>query len=223
MKLNIRKTKNMIFNFSKKFKFSTKLSVRGETIELIKEAKLLGTHITDDLKWNKNTAELVKKAYIRMQLLNRAAGFTTNINDLKSIYLTFVRSILEQSAVVWHSSLSVKNRKDLERVQKTALKIILGNRFTTYKNGLKELKMNTLDERRKQICLKFAKNCLKNEKLQNMFPKNESRHGMNLRTKNKFKLNKLRTNRYKKSAIPYMQELLNNDERSRKQLMKEPD
>ena len=95
----------MIFNFSKKFKFSTKLSVKGETIELIKEAKLLGTHITDDLKWNKNTAELVKKAYIRMQLLNRAAGFTTNISDLKSIYLTFVRSILEQSAVVWHTTI----------------------------------------------------------------------------------------------------------------------
>ena len=58
-----------------------------------------------------------------------------------------------------------------------------------------------------------------------MFPQNESRHGMNLRTKNKFKLNKLRTNRYEKSANPYMRELLNKYERSRtrKQLMKEPD
>ena len=56
--------------------------------------QLLGTHITDDLKWNKNTAEKVKKAYMRMQSLNRAANFTKNTSDLKSIYLTYIRSIL---------------------------------------------------------------------------------------------------------------------------------
>ena len=139
MKLNIRKTKNMIFNFSKKYKFTTQLSVKGENIEIIKEAKLLGTYITDDLKWNRNTSEIVKKAYRRMQLLNRAASFTTSTNDLKHIYLTFIRSILEQSAVVWHSGLSGKNRKDQERVQKTGLKIVLGNNFTTYKIGLEML------------------------------------------------------------------------------------
>ena len=67
MKLNIRKTKNMSFNFSKKHKFITQLSVNGTNIEIIKEAKLLGTYITDDLKWNRNTTEIVKKAYRRMQ------------------------------------------------------------------------------------------------------------------------------------------------------------
>ena len=117
MKLNTNKTKNMIFNFSKKNKFSTQLSLKNENIELIKEIKLLGTYITDDLKWNRNTAEIVKKAYRRMQLLHKAAGFTRSISDLRSIYLTYIRSILEQSAVVWHSSLSFKNIKVLERVQ----------------------------------------------------------------------------------------------------------
>ena len=62
MKLNTNKTKNMIFNFSKKNKFSTQLSLKNENIELIKEIKLLGTYITDDLKWNRNTAEIVKKS-----------------------------------------------------------------------------------------------------------------------------------------------------------------
>ena len=73
MKLNIKKSMNIIFNFSKKYKFSTQLSVKNENIEMVKEVKLLGTHITEELKWNKNTSELVKKAYKRMQLLNRAA------------------------------------------------------------------------------------------------------------------------------------------------------
>ena len=147
----------MIFNFSKKNKFSTQLSLKNEKIELIKEIKLLGTYITDDLKWNRNTAEIVKKAYRRMQLLHKAAGFTRSISDLRSIYLTYIRSILEQSAVVWHSSLSLKNIKDLERVQKSAAKIILGRNFLNYKNALKILNLDSLHERRKKICLKFAK------------------------------------------------------------------
>ena len=43
----------------------------------MKEAKLLGTIITDDLKWNKNTKGIVRKVYQRMQLLNKAANFTS--------------------------------------------------------------------------------------------------------------------------------------------------
>ena len=108
MRLNEKKTKNMIFNFTKNFQFTTKLYLNGEPLEIVKEIKLLGTFITNNLKWSKNTSEIVKKAYQRMQLLFRAASFTSNQQDLKKIYLTFIRSILEQSAVVWHSILTLR-------------------------------------------------------------------------------------------------------------------
>ena len=186
---------------------------------MIKETKLLGTYITDDLKWNKNTKEIVKKAYMRMQLLNRAANYTKSISDLKSIYLTYIRSILEQSAVVWHSSLSRKNRKDLERVQKTATRIILGKEFRNYKNALKMLNIENLDERREKICLKFAKKCLKNDKVKSMFPIKRQMHNMKLRTKKKYEMDKKRTERYEKSAIPYMRKLLNIDDVNRRHTM----
>ena len=55
-----------------------------------------------------------------------------------------------------------------------------------------------------------------------MFPLN-CQSQMNLRKIRKFKENKNRTKRYQKSSIPYMQELLNNDARRRKSIMKEPD
>ena len=100
MKLNEKKTKSMIFNFTKKHQFTTKMSVNNVKLEIVSEAKLLGTVITDKLTWDRNTEELVKKAFRRMQLLNAAAGFTNSRQDLKSIYLTFIRSVLEQSAVV---------------------------------------------------------------------------------------------------------------------------
>ena len=42
MKLNIKKTKNMIFKFTKKYQFTTKLSVNSEQIEMVNQTKLLG-------------------------------------------------------------------------------------------------------------------------------------------------------------------------------------
>ena len=98
-----------------------------------------------------------------MQLLNAAAGFTSSVPELKSIYVTFVRSILEQSAVVWHSSLSDENKRDLERVQKSAVRVILGYKYTNYQQGLNILNLETFNKRRTKLCLRFAKECLKNE------------------------------------------------------------
>ena len=112
MMLNLKKTKNMIINFTRKYPFTTRLKIDDENIEVVKEIKLLGTIVTNDLKWDKNTKLLTKKGNMRMQLLHKAANFTNESRDLKSIYLTFIRPALEQSAVVWHSSLSEENSTD---------------------------------------------------------------------------------------------------------------
>ena len=70
MKLNVKNTKNINFNFSKDKKFSTDVKISNESIETVSETKLLGTIITDDLKWNKNTNYIVKETNKRMQLLH---------------------------------------------------------------------------------------------------------------------------------------------------------
>ena len=93
-----------------------------------------------------------------MQLLNKAANYSSDKNDLKIIYLTFIRSVIEQSAVVWHSSLKKKNRRDLERVKKSV--VIMGENYKNYKHGLKTLKIETQDKRRDKLCLSFANKCL---------------------------------------------------------------
>ena len=119
MKLNTKKSNIMIFNPTK-FKFTTRLTMNKFTLPVINKTKLLGTIITDVLKWNANTEEIVKKANQRMLLLRKSTEFTTLTEDLKIIYLSYVRSLLEQSSVLWGSSLSEENETDLERVQKNA-------------------------------------------------------------------------------------------------------
>ena len=220
MKLNVKKTKSMIFNYSKKHQFTTDLKVNDEKIEIVREAKLLGTVITDKLTWDRNTEELIKKAYKRMQLLNAAAGYTISKYDLKSIYLTFIRSVLDQSAVVWHSSLTIKNRKDIERVQKAAVRVIMGKDFTTYKNGLRKLKLETLEKRREILCINFAKNCLKTDQVKGLFPLHHSKHIMKKRKHKKFKTKRIKTKRMKKSALPYMRKLLNDEYQTKNDLIK---
>ena len=159
MKINGQKTKNMIFNFSDKYQFSTRLAIDGKPIEVINSTKLLGTIITSDLKWDKNTNHIVKKANARMELIRKVASFGAKKEDLKNLYILFVRSQLEQSAVVWHSSLTE---------EKSAIKIIMGEEYQSYRKSLNFVNLDIFEERRKMLCLKFAKSALKNEKASKM-------------------------------------------------------
>ena len=127
-----------------------------------------------------------------------------------------VRSKLEQSAVLWHFGLTKKNRSDLERVQKSALRIILGNKYTSYNDALKKLNIESLEDRRKLLCFKFAKNCLKVDKLRKMFPKNSTMHEMSKRNLEFYQVNRTMTERYLNSAVPQMQRLLNSYQRKEK-------
>ena len=52
------------------------------------------------------------------------------------MYGTQVMSVLELSAPVWRSSLTIENCKDLERVQKTATQLIMGIKYKSYKSAL---------------------------------------------------------------------------------------
>ena len=219
MRLNENKTKNIIFNFTRKFQFTTDIAVNNRNIEVVKETKLLGTYITNNLKWNKNTSEIVKKANQRMQILNRATNFTSNIHSLKRIYLTYILSLLDQSAVVWHSSLSKKNSRDLERIQKVAVRVILGKSYTNYNDGLQKLRLKKLNKRRENICLNFAKKCLKNEKVKNFFKENKNLHRMNKKSKPYFKERFSKTKRFEESAIPYMTRLLNNEYKKKEKII----
>ena len=113
--------------------------LKNENIDVIESTRLLGTIISNDLGWNLNTASIVKKANARMELLRRVASFGASIEDLKTIYILFIRSILEQSCTVWHSSLTEKNTNDLERIQKSATKIILKEKYRDYNSALAQL------------------------------------------------------------------------------------
>ena len=211
MLINEQKTKTMIINFTENYKFTTRLQLKNKNIDVINSTRLLGTILTDDLGWDLNTQHLVKKANARMQLLRTVASFSPPVEDMKIIYILYVRSILEQSATVWHSSLTEENISDLERIQKSAVKIILQEKYKGYENGLAHLGLDDLKTRREQLCLDFAKKCTKSKKMQHMFPKNDKNHVMKSRNQEFYQVQHANTSRFQKSALIYMQKLLNDD------------
>ena len=164
MQLNQKKTKSMIFNFTKGKQFTTNIKLKGETVEIVNESKLLGVIISSDLKWDRNTNHIVKNANKMMRMLHIASKFTRNKSHLEHIFKTFIRSRLEYASTVWHNSLTVTNRNDIERIQKSAMKVIFKDDYQSYEKSLRVLKMERLHERRERLSLSFAEKCLKHEK-----------------------------------------------------------
>ena len=204
-----KKTKTKLFNSTSNYQFTTRLLLKNEPVEVIDSTRLLGTIISNDLSWDQNISKIVKNANARMELVRRVASFGTPVEDIKNIYILFVRSILEQSATVWHSSLTQENINDLERVQKSAIQVILQENYSSYKQGLAQLNIESLASRREQLCLNFAQKCVKSEKLKHMFPLNEKSHEMKTRHEGQYKVQFANTERFQKSSIIYMQNLLN--------------
>ena len=56
MIINEKKTKTMIINFTENFKFTTRLKLKDENVEVVNSTKLLGTMVQDDLKWDIKTS-----------------------------------------------------------------------------------------------------------------------------------------------------------------------
>ena len=208
MKLNTDKSNYMIFNFSKNYQFNTRLYLKDSLMQQVRQTRLLGVIVSDNLSWHANTANLVKRCYQRMIILKKLYKFSVPVEELVNIYCLYIRSVAEQSSVVWSSSLTVGQNYDLERVQKVALRIILGDEYSSYENALKLTGLVNLQARRSALSLNFAKKCIKNERARDMFPLKPDTN-LNTRRKEKYKVTKCRTGRLAKSAIPSMQAQLN--------------
>ena len=90
----------MVINVSKKHQFATRVYLENQLLEIVPETKLLGCIITSDLKFEKNTEYIIKKAYTRMSILHRLYSFNLPVDDLVHIYMMYIRSLLEQNVAL---------------------------------------------------------------------------------------------------------------------------
>ena len=126
MVINSKKSNVIIFNKSRKWDFPPEMSFSDNKIlEVKKQLKLVGVIISDDLRWGPNTEYICKKATQRLWVLRRMKIYKLDTEHLVETYMKEVISLLEMAVPVWHSGLTKKQAREIERVQKNALYIIL--------------------------------------------------------------------------------------------------
>ena len=106
-----------------------------------------------------------------MILLREIFSFGASNTEMVHFWTIFCRSVLEQSCVLWHTSLTQENSEDLERTQKSFVKMVLKNEYKNYENALLKLNLDTLADRRENMSLKFAKDGIKFDTLSDILKK----------------------------------------------------
>ena len=122
------------------------------------------------------------------------------------MYIKQVRSILELAVPAWAGAITLEERDDIERVQKGALHVILGDQYKSYPIALSLVGLETLECRRNKLCLKFALKAEKHPKFKHWF---QQKFTHNTRQQqDKFLTVTGRTNRLIKSPISHLINLL---------------
>ena len=145
------------------------LSIDDVPLNIVNCAKILGILLQDDLKWDKQIKEMLKKANSRLYMLRNLKRFGFNPTELGTIYKGYVRLLLKYGDVVWGSSLTCDQGTTLEKVQKRACKIILGRNYN-YTDAIETCELNTLSDRRKIQSRKFAQTLPNRQLTSNLIP-----------------------------------------------------
>lgn len=152
---------------------------------------------------------MVKRANKKLWSLRRLKGLGAKNNDLIDFFIEQVRSILENVVQVWHPGLTEDEKNKIERVQKSALSLILGQNYKSYAYASNLLKLDALFTRRDNLCKRLAQKSLKHPKFIKWFKPQLKR----LKTRHvpsKFYEVRGRTECFIKSPISFLTKILNN-------------
>ena len=115
--------------------------------------KSLGVILTDDLKWTNHVNTIMSKASKRLYLLRQLKPADVGKVDLVNFYCSCIRSVLEYACQLFHSALLQYLVKDIECIQKRAMRTIYPD--MTY-DALINAGISTLENRQENLsCKRF--------------------------------------------------------------------
>ena len=130
--LNTSKTKFMLkASKGKLSQFCTNFCIHtnGSTIKQVKQKKILGIIIDNELRWAEHADKQCKKLSSAIALLRKAKPYVPH-NDLLRIYNSLVVPYFIYCSVVWNDG-SKTNLDKLYKMQKRAARIITGSNYET--------------------------------------------------------------------------------------------
>ena len=151
VKRNVHQLDSEGFSFASVSKWWS--SWKSRHIQVI---KLLGVHVSNDLKWAQHIHAISRKGASRLYFLKKLKRAGAGTDDLLHFYCAVIRPVLEYACPVWHSSLTITQSKTLESLQKRAMNIIFP--YMDYKLPVVMAHIDTLEERREVLTERFC-NC----------------------------------------------------------------
>ena len=171
---NPQKTETMTISWKLNKPNQPNLIMNNTIISTVTEHKHLGLQLSDDGNWNKHIDMITKKAFSRVNIL-RKFKFILDRKTLETIYITFIRPLLEYADVVWDTKTQILINK-LENVQVEAARIVTGGtRLVSLSNLYIETGWEKLKDRRERHrTIQFYKmsNNLTPQYLSNLIPQN---------------------------------------------------
>ncbi len=116
LKLNVLKTKEMVFDFRRRTNVVLPLTINGQDIENVQCFKFLGTTISATLKWDDNLRGIIKKSHQRLFFLRQLKKFGISEVGMFNFYRAVIESMLTFSLIVWFGSSTAQQRSQINNI-----------------------------------------------------------------------------------------------------------
>ena len=204
MRINATKTKEMVICFCRNDNHVAsipRIVIDNNDIARVTQAKVLGVTLSSDLTWNAHVDTIVCKARKRVFTIYQLKRAGIRQCDLLRVYVSVIRPVLEYACPVWHTSLPMYLSDNIETIQKRCLRTIFPGH--SYDEARSISNLPTLFERRTKLCQSyFRKMHNADHKLNKLLP-NQRNISYDLRTYNTLPVPLARTDRFRRSLIPW--------------------
>lgn len=181
------------------------LQMLNTDILSVEHHKHLGVQLSCDLKWSHHIDYILSKAYCRLNIM-RKLKFTLDRNSLETIYISFIRPILEYADILFDNC-TIQEGLELERVQYEAARIVSGTtKLVSIDKLMTEVQWESLGNRRRKHKLLFLYKMLHNLSPTYLTDLNPipsfASSNYNMRQSDTYQQPRSRTNLYYNSFLP---------------------
>ena len=209
--VNSSKCYTMKFSRSRMYDFPLDYTIGdSDILDERKTTKILGIQVQSNLRWGTQVEQMIARASKTTWVLRRMRSLGVDKKTLVSFWKSEGRVHLEMAALVWHSSLTLAESKSLERCQRVAMAAIVGYWAPSLTSQLAELVLERLADRREKLCARFAAATATKSRHKDIFQVAQINHPRPGKRSLIYREPRARTVTYRKSAVPYLTRLLNN-------------
>ena len=191
LNLNVKKTKEMIFDFRRAQAEHYPLVISEESVELVQSYKYLGVIVDEKLTFTENVHHVYVKCIKRLHYLRILKNIQVDMNILSLFYRSVVESVIMFAIITWFGSSFKKDQNKLCKLVRAAKKM-----------GVATSSLNVLYDRQ---CMKMITKILKDDSHPLHFKFKYLRSGKRLCVP------KHHTKRYANTFVPHAIKLYNHN------------